>query len=72
MAQGKIARIQTERGFGFITPDETNGKDVFFHFTALSGDNKPDTFADLQEGQTVRYDVTDGDKGPRATNVAPA
>mgnify|MGYP000853730588 FL=1 len=54
---GKIARV-TDRGFGFITPDEGD-KDVFFH-----AENVVDVeFNDLQEGDAVTFDVEEGPKG---------
>lgn len=62
--KGKIVRL-TDRGFGFITPDE-GGKDLFFHARSLP---EGVTFDSLKEGQTVTYEVQDGDKGPSAVNV---
>lgn len=63
---GKIARV-TDRGFGFITPDEGD-KDVFFH-----AENVVEVeFNDLQEGDAVTFDVEEGPKGPAATNVTKA
>jgi CspA family cold shock protein len=64
--KGKIARL-TDRGFGFITPDEGgNGKDLFFHARSLADGLLYDS---LKEGDSVSYDVEDGDKGPAAVNV---
>ena len=63
---GKIARV-TDRGFGFITPDEGD-KDVFFH----AKDVIDVEFNDLQDGDAVTFDVEEGPKGPAATNVATA
>ncbi len=63
---GKIARV-TDRGFGFITPDEGE-KDVFFH----AKDVVEVEFNDLQEGDAVTFDVEEGPKGPAAANVAKA
>lgn len=63
---GKIARV-TDRGFGFITPDEGD-KDVFFH-----AENVVDVeFNELRDGDAVTFDVEEGPKGPAATNVARA
>ena len=61
---GKIKRLNTEKGFGFITPDGSD-KDVFFHNSALDGV----TFDSLQEGMAVSFETEDSDKGPRAKNV---
>jgi len=66
MEEGKIARL-TDRGFGFISR-EGEEKDLFFH----SSDLKNVEFNDLKEGDKVTFDVTEGEKGPRATNVSRA
>ena len=60
---GKIARV-TDRGFGFITPDEGD-KDLFFHAKDLIEVE----FDEVKEGDAVTFDV-EGPKGPSATNVA--
>ncbi len=64
MPVGRIKKILTDRGFGFIFP-EGNGKDVFFHYSELEGIN----LDALEEGDQVEYEVVEGDKGPRATVV---
>ena len=61
---GKIARL-TDRGFGFITPDEGD-KDVFFHARSLAEDV---VYDDLREGDAVTFEMEDGPKGPAAVNV---
>lgn len=66
--KGTIKRLIRERGFGFINTED--GKEIFFHTTALQGM----TFASLTEGQSVEFDVEkssrdSGSKGPRALNV---
>ncbi len=64
--KGKIARL-TDRGFGFITPDDAGGgKDLFFHARSLADGVQYDS---LKEGDVVAYDVEEGDKGPAAVNV---
>lgn len=60
MASGKVKFFNTEKGFGFITPDE-GGKDVFAHKTGLQ---EP-----IREGDKVSYDVEDSPKGQNAINV---
>lgn len=62
--KGTIARL-TDRGFGFITP-EGGDKDVFFHANEVQGA----AFNDLREGDAVTFEMSDGPKGPAATNVA--
>jgi CspA family cold shock protein len=63
MSQGTVKWFNDSKGYGFITTDE--GKDVFVHFSAISGDG----FKTLAEGQKVSFDVVDGEKGPQAANV---
>ena len=66
MPQGVIKRIVSDRGFGFISSG--GREDVFFHHSSVQ-DGK---FDELQEGQTVDYEVSDDDrkgKGPRASSV---
>ena len=61
MPQGVIKKL-TDKGFGFIGGQ---GSDMFFHFSSLVDVQ----FEDLQEGQTVEYEVGQGPKGPRAEKV---
>jgi len=63
MEEGTIARL-TDRGFGFIER-EGEEKDLFFHSNEL----KNVEFNDLKEGDKVTFEVTEGEKGPQATNV---
>lgn len=63
MKTGTISRL-TDRGFGFITI-EGEEKDLFFHANELVDV----TYDELREGDTVTFEVTDGPKGPSATNV---
>ncbi len=64
MAEGTIKRL-TDRGFGFI--DTGEGRDIFFHMSAVDGVS----FDQLREGQRVSFTVGEGPKGPRAENVKP-
>ena len=57
----------TDRGFGFIAR-EGEAKDLFFHAKELNGT----TFDELKVGDTVSFDVVEGEKGPAATNVKKA
>lgn len=66
MQKGTIARL-TDRGFGFINR-EGEEKDLFFH----SNDLKNVEFNDLKEGDKVTFEVTESEKGPKATNVSRA
>ena len=63
MAEGKVKWFSNSKGYGFI--EQEDGKDVFVHFSAIQGDG----FKTLQEGQEVEFEVTEGEKGPQASNV---
>ena len=60
---GKIKK-KMDKGFGFISR-EGEQKDLFFH----SNDLKGVTFDEIQEGDTVTFDIVNGDRGPSAKNV---
>ena len=64
MPTGTVKWFSDEKGFGFITPDDS-GKDLFVHHTAIVSDG----FRTLPEGARVSYDAEAGDKGPKAVNV---
>jgi cold shock protein len=64
MATGTVKWFNDDKGFGFITPDET-GDDLFVHHSSIQGDG----FKSLQEGAKVSYDAEQGTKGPAAANV---
>lgn len=63
MEQGTIARV-TDRGFGFISR-EGQEKDLFFHSNELQNVK----FDELQEGDSVTFEITESPKGPNATNI---
>jgi len=65
MATGSIARFNTEKGWGFITPDAA-GLDVMVHVKELADGEDP---ALLQKGVRVSYDERSGARGLRAANV---
>jgi CspA family cold shock protein len=64
MATGTVKWFIESKGFGFITPAD-GGKDVFVHFSAITGSG----FRTLAEGQSVTFEVENGPKGPQASNV---
>lgn len=66
MPKGTVKWFNDAKGFGFISQDE--GEDVFVHHTEI----KSDGFRTLKEGAKVEFELTKGEKGPKATNVRPA
>jgi len=64
MATGTVKWFNADKGFGFIQPDG-GGPDVFVHFSAIETTG----FKELQEGDKVEYQVTQGPKGPQAEQV---
>ena len=63
MSTGKVKWFNSEKGFGFITGDD--GVDVFVHFTAIQAEG----YKSLDEGQSVQFNVVNGERGPQATDV---
>lgn len=66
MPQGTVKWFSNEKGYGFIS--QTEGEDVFVHFSAIEMDG----YKSLEEGQPVEFEVTEGPKGKQASNVRPA
>ena len=65
--QGTVKWFNSEKGFGFIAPDE-GGADVFAHFSAIVSTGG---FRTLEENQQVEFEVTQGPKGLQAENIRP-
>jgi len=63
MAEGTVKWFNDSKGFGFISQE--GGKDVFVHHTSIEGEG----FRSLAEGDRVQFEVTQGPKGPQASNV---
>ncbi len=66
MNTGTVKWFSSEKGFGFITPDD-GGTDLFVHHSEIQVSG----YAALDEDQKVSYEVGQGQKGPCATNVIP-
>lgn len=63
MKQGTVKWFNAEKGFGFIEVEGEN--DVFVHFSAINQER----YKSLEEGQSVEFEVVEGDRGPQAANV---
>ena len=63
MATGKVKWFNDSKGFGFIEAED--GTDAFVHH----GDIQSEGFKSLAEGEAVTFDLTQGEKGPKAINV---
>ena len=63
MAKGTVKWFNSKKGFGFITQE--SGEDVFVHHSEIQGSG----FKNLTEGQSVSFEVKQGQKGLQATNV---
>ena len=63
MEKGTVKWFNAEKGFGFISQE--NGQDVFAHFSEIQADG----FKSLDEGQKVEFEVTEGNRGPQASNI---
>lgn len=62
--KGTVKWFNNAKGYGFI--GRSNGPDVFVHYSALTSEG----YKSLQEGNAVEFEITDGQKGPQASNVA--
>ncbi|WP_054951768.1 cold-shock protein [Flaviflexus massiliensis] len=64
MATGTVKWFNSDKGYGFIAPDD-GSEDLFAHFSAITGSGRRDLFED----QKVEYDTEQGNKGLQATNI---
>ena len=66
MTQGTVKWFNAEKGYGFITVDDSD-QDIFVHYSEIQMDG----YRSLQEGQQVEFNVGQGAKGPQAEAVTP-
>lgn len=64
MPEGTVKWFDADKGYGFIEPAD-GGEDLFVHFSAIQGHG----FKTLDDGQRVEFEVTQGQKGPQASEV---
>jgi len=66
MVKGTVKWFDSRKGYGFITREDGSG-DIFVHFSAIKGEE--DDFKIIYEGDVVEFEVTEGEKGPQATDL---
>jgi CspA family cold shock protein len=66
MSDGKVKWFNPRKGYGFIATDD--GRDIFVHYSSISSEG----YKSLAEGDSVTFDIVEGDKGLRAENVVAA
>ena len=66
MLKGTVKWFNKDKGFGFISGED--GNDYFVHYSNINAKG----FRSLEEGQAVSFEVTEGAKGPVASNVTVA
>ncbi|MDR7811291.1 MULTISPECIES: cold-shock protein [Lacrimispora] len=63
MNKGTVKWFNAQKGFGFIADEQ--GNEIFVHFSGLAMDG----YKSLDDGQSVTFDVTEGNRGLQAVNV---
>lgn len=65
MPQGLIKWFNNRKGFGFIASPDESSADIFIHYSEIRGDG----YKTLEEGDTVEFELAEGERGPKALNV---
>lgn len=65
MNKGTVKWFNPQKGYGFITNEE-DGQDVFVHFSGIAAEG----YKSLEDGQSVTFEITEGNRGPQAVNVS--
>ena len=60
---GTVKWFSAEKGYGFIEQEE--GPDIFVHYSAIAGQG----YRSLEQGETVEFTITEGQKGKQASHV---
>ncbi len=64
MLDGTVKWFDEKKGYGFIS--DSDGRDIFVHYTNIGGEG----FKTLAQGDEVTFEIVEGEKGPKAENVA--
>ena len=65
MPTGTVKFFKTDKGYGFITPDD-GSRDVFVHVSAVQDSG----LTTISEGQKLKFEIQEDVRGPKATNLA--
>jgi CspA family cold shock protein len=65
LTEGTVKWFDNRKGYGFITTEEEG--DIFVHYSAIVKED--DEYVTLNESDKVEFEITQGEKGPAASNV---
>ena len=65
MPHGKVKWFNNKKGFGFIADPEGGDSDIFVHYSEI----RIDGFKTLEEGDSVQFELSPSERGPKALNV---
>ncbi len=64
MAEGTVQWFNSEKGFGFVAPDDGRPA-IYVHYSNIEMAG----FRSLDEGQRIEFEIAQGQKGPQAESV---